>query len=155
MDKQSPIPEGLIEVAQDLNRFDLKDIVKNFAKQKQKKEKASSKVAGKAKRRFRSESTMSDEELHLRSILELTLSPAALLVKHVDILQQAVVVGTKEQWQRAAETIRNARCIAQELADCLQRAQRKLKYSSHSSTSSLQSNSSGSNFKFGKLTCTF
>ena len=140
-------PEGLIDVAQDLNRFDLKDMVKDFMKKRQRKEKASSKVAGKT-----SSCSVSDEELHLKSILELTLSQAALFVKHVDILQQAVVAGTKEQRQRAAEAIKDARYTAQALADRLKGAQRELEHSNRSSTSSLQSNSSGSDLGYsGKL----
>ena len=101
---------------------------------------------------------MSNEELHLKSILEVTLSQAALFVKHVDILQQAVVAGTKEQRQRAAEAIKDARYTAQALADRLKEAQRELEHSNRSSTSSLQSNSSGSDLGYsGKLCnkCTF
>ena len=140
-------PEGLIDVAQDLNRFDLKDMVKEFMKKRQRKEKASSKVAGKTS------STVSDEELHLKSILEVTLSQAALFVKHVDILQQAVVAGTKEQRQRAAEAIRDARYTAQALAGRLKEAQRELEHSNRSSTSSLQSNSSGSDLGYSGKRC--
>ena len=141
-------PEGLIDVAQDLNRFDLKDMVKDFMKKRQRKEKASSKVAGKTN------STVSSEELHLKSILEVTLSQAALFVKHVDILQQAVVAGTKEQSRRTGEAIRDARYTAQALADHLQEAQRELEHSNRSSTSSLQSYSSGSDLGYSGKPCT-
>ena len=81
-------------------------MVREFVK-KQKKEKATSKVAPKTAPSFESESPVSDEELQLKAILEVTLSQAAVFVKQVDILQQAITAGTKEQRQRAAEAIRD------------------------------------------------
>ena len=136
-------PEGLVEVAKDIDRQDLKAMVKEFVK-KQRKEKATSKVAPKAVMSF--ESPVSDEELQLKAILEVTLSQAAVFVKQVDILQQAITAGTKEQRQRAAEAIRDAGYTAQTLAERLQKAQRELEpYDSGRSTSSWRSN-----FKFSK-----
>ena len=133
-------PEGLIEVAKDIDRQDLRAMVKEFVKnsKKQKKDKATSKVA--AMMSFESKSPLSDEELRLKAILEVTLSQAAVLVKQVDILQQAITTGTDLR-QRAAEAIRNAKCTAQTLAEHFQRAQGELEHSS-SNTWSLQNNKS-------------
>ena len=139
-------PEGLVEVAKDIDRLDLKAMVKDFVK-KQRKEKATSKVAPKAVMSFESESPVSEEELQLKAILEVTLSQAAVFVKQVDILQQAITAGTKEQRQRAAEAIRDAGYTAQTLAERLKKAQGELEpYDSGSSTSSWRSK-----FKFSKL----
>jgi len=151
-------PEGLIDVAKDLGRTDLKNMVKDFVKKRQRREKASSKTADKIVT-SKSESEMSDEQLHLKAILEVTLSQAAVFVQQVDILQQAIVAGTKEQRRKAAGAIGDAGRTAQVLTARLQDAQRELEqHSSNSSTSSLQSDSSGSersseycNFKYGKV----
>ena len=146
-------PEGLVEVAKDIDRQDLRAMVKDFVK-KRKKEKTTSKVVPMS---FESESPVSDEELQLKAILEVTLSQAAVFVKQVDILQQAITPGTKEQRRRAAEAIRDAGCTAQRLAERLQRAQRELEpFNSGSSTSTSRSHRSGFeeneyyNFKFSK-----
>ena len=123
-------------------------MVKDFVKKRQRKAKANSKTAGKTVPSFSvSESPVSEEELQLKAILEVTLSQAAVFVKQVDILQQAITAGTKEQRQRAAEAIRDAGYTAQTLAERLKKAQRELEpYDSGSSTSSWRSN-----FKFSKL----
>ena len=122
-------PEGLIEVAHDINRLDLKDIVKDFMKKlrRQRKEKASSKVT----RKTSTSTIASDGELHLKSILEVTLSQTALFAKIIDNLQQAVVGDKREQMQRATKAIRDAGCTAQTLAEHFQKAQKKLEHSSH------------------------
>ena len=139
-------PEGLIKVAKDIGRLDLENMVKDFVKKRQRKAKANSKTAGKTVPSFVSESPVSDEELQLKAILEVTLSQAAVFVKQVDILQQAITAGTKEQRQRAAEAIRDAGYTAQTLAERLQKAQRELEpYDSGRSTSSWRSN-----FRFSK-----
>ena len=123
-------PEGLIEVAKDIDRQDLRAMVKDFVKnwKKQKKDKATSKVTARAAMSFESKSPLSDEELQLKAILEVTLSQTAVLVKQVDILQQAITTGTDLR-QRAAEAIRNARYTAQTLAEHFQRAQGELEHS--------------------------
>ena len=155
-------PEGLFEIAQDINRFDLIEMVKDFVKnwKRQRKDKRNKDV-GKTSTVTSFEPTVSDEELQLKAILEVTLSQAALFVKQVDILQQAITAGTKEQRQRAAEAIRDARCTAHVLTNRLQEAQGELERN-NSSTSSLRtrSNSSGSeenyNHEFGnpmQITC--
>ena len=141
-------PEGLIEVAQDINRSDLQSMVKDFIKKRQRKAKANGKAAGKtsAPSFEPSESAVSEEELQLKAILEVTLSQAALFVKQVDILQQAITAGTKEQRQRAAEAINDAIRTAEALTDRLQKARGGLQHSSRNSMSSLRSSthSSGS-----------
>ena len=143
-------PEGLIEVAKDIDRQDLRAMVRDFVKnsKKQRKEKASSKVAAQAVMSFEPESRVTEEELQLKAILEVTLSQAAVFVKQVDILQQAITAGTNSR-QRAAEAIRDARCTVQTLAEHFQKAQRELEHSSSNRTSSLRSNNS--NLKFSKL----
>ena len=149
-------PEGLIYVAKDIGRVDLKDMVKDFVKKKQRREKASSKTVEKIMTSFESESSVSDEQLHLKAILEVTLSQAAVFVQQVDILQQAIVAGTKEQRQKAAEAIRDAGRTAQALTERLQEAQGELEHNSHDL--SLQTDSSESeelndyyNLKYGKV----
>jgi len=153
-------PEGLIDVAKDLGRMDLKDMVKDFVKRKQRREKASSKTADKIVTSFKSESPVSDEQLHLKAILEVTLSQAAVFVQQVDILQQAIVAGTKEQRQKAAGAIRDAGRTAQALSERIKEAQEGLERSNNSSTSSLQSDSSEPerstdycNLRYGKVYC--
>ena len=143
-------PGGLINIAKDINRRDLNNMVKDFMKKKQRK-KASSKTAEKIVE------SVSDEQLQLKAILEVTLSHAAVFVQQVDILQQAVVAGTKQR-QRAAEAIRDAGRTAQVLTERLQEARDQFEHSSHNSTSSLPSDSSGSeelneyyNLKYGKV----
>ena len=141
-------PEGLFEIAEDINRFDLIEMVKDFVKnwKRQRKDKRSKDV-GKTVTSF--EPTVSDEELQLKAILEVTLSQAAVFVKQVDILRHAITAGTREQRQRAVEAIRDARCTSQALAERLQKAQVELERIN--STSNLQRNSSDyCNLKFGK-----
>ena len=142
-------PEGLIEVAKDIDRQDLRVMVRDFVKnsKKQRKEKASSKVAAKAVVSFEPGSPASEEELQLKAVLKVTLSQAAVFMKQVEILQQAITAGTNSR-QRAAEAIRDATCTVQSLAEHFQKAQGKLEHSS-SNTSSLRSNNS--NLKFSKL----
>jgi len=157
-------PEGLIDVATDINRRDLKNMVKDFVKtsRKQRREKASSKTADRIVTNFKSESPMGEdpEQLHLKAILEVTLSQAAVFVQQVDILQQAIVAGTKEQRQKAAGAIRDAGCTAQALSESIKEAQEGLEHSNNSSTSSLQSDSSEPerstdycNLRYGKVYC--
>ena len=151
-------PEGLIEVAQDTNRSDLQSMVKDFVKKRQKKAKTNSKTAGKTAPSFESESAVSEKKLQLKVILEVTLSQAALFVKQVDILQQAITAGTKEQRQKAVEAISDAICTVEALAGRLQKARGELQHSSRNSMSSLRTSthSSGSdkddyyNLRLGK-----
>ena len=145
-------PEGLIDVAKDINRMDLKGMVKDFMK---KKEKASSKTTEKIMTSFKSESSVSDEQLHLKAILEVTLSQAAVFVQQVDILQQAIVAGTKEQRRKAAGAIRDAGHTAQALTERLHEAQGELE---HSDSSGSDESNDYYNFKYGKvsyLRCNF
>jgi len=95
-------PEGLIDVAKDIGRMDLKDMVKDFVKtsRKQRREKASSKTADRIVTIFKSESSVGEEQLHLKAILEVTLSQAAVFVQQVDILQQAIVAGLKSRGKK-------------------------------------------------------
>ena len=152
-------PEGLIEVAKDINRLDLQNMVKDFVKKRQRKAKANDKAAGKTVPSFKTESPVSDEEeLQLKAILEVTLSQAAVFVKQVDILQQAITSGTKEQRQKAAEAIGDAICTAEALTGRLKKARGELEHSNRNSMRS-SSHSSGSgeeasedyyNFRFGE-----
>ena len=140
-------PEGLIKLAKDIGRLDLQNMVKEFVKKRQRKAKASGKIEGETLTNL--ESPVSDEELQLKAILEVTLSQAAVFVKQVDTLQQAITAGTREQRQRAMEAIRDASCTSQTLAERLQKARVELEHIN--STSNLQSNSSDYyNLKFGK-----
>jgi len=137
-------PEGLIEVAKDINRLDLQNMVKDFVKKRQRKAKANDKAAGKTVPSFKTESPVSDEEeLQLKAILEVTLSQAAVFVKQVDILQQAITSGTKEQRQKAAEAIGDAICTAEALTGRLKKARGELEHSNRNSMRS-SSHSSGS-----------
>ena len=113
----------------------VKDFVKNWKRQRKDKR---SKDVGKTVTTF--EPTVSDEELQLKAILEVTLSQAALFVKQVDILQQAITAGTKEQRQRAAEAIRDARCTAHVLTNRLQEAQAELERSTSSNSPESEEN---------------
>ena len=152
-------PEGLIEIAKDINRLDLQNMVKDFVKKRQRKAKANDKAAGKTVPSFKTESPVSDEEeLQLKAILEVTLSQAAVFVKQVDILQQAITSGTKEQRQKAAEAIGDAICTAEALTGRLKKARGELEHSNRNSMRS-SSHSSGSgeeasedyyNFRFGE-----
>jgi len=65
-----------------------------------------------------------------------------VFVQQVDILQQAIVAGTKEQRQKAAGAIRDVGRTAQALSERIKEAQEGLEHSNNSSTSSLQSDSS-------------
>ena len=137
-------PEGLIEVAKDINRLDLQTMVKDFMKKRQRKAKANDKATGKTVPSFKTESPVSDEEeLQLKAILEVTLSQAAVFVKQVDIFQQAITAGTKEQRQSAAEAIGDAICTAEALTDRLKKARGELEHSNRNSMRS-SSDSSGS-----------
>ena len=137
-------PEGLIEVAKDINRLDLQNMVKDFVKKRQRKAKANDKAARKTVPSFKTESPVSDEEeLQLKAILEVTLSQAAVFVKQVDILQQAITSGTKEQRQKAAEAIGDAICTAEALTGRLKKARGELEHSNRNSMRS-SSHSSGS-----------
>ena len=119
-------PEGLIKLAKDIGRLDLQNMVKEFVKKRQRKAKASGKIEGETLTNL--ESPVSDEELQLKAILEVTLSQAAVFVKQVDTLQQAITAGTREQRQRAMEAIRDASCTSQALAERLQKARVELEH---------------------------
>ena len=151
-------PEGLIDVAKDIGRMDLKDMVKDFVKTSRKQRREKAKTADKIVTSFKSESSVGEEQLHLKAILEVTLSQAAVFVQQVDILQQAIVAGTKEQRQKAAGAIRDAGRTAQALSERIKEAQEGLEHSNNSSTSSLQSDSSEPerstdycNLRYGKV----
>ena len=155
-------PEGLIDVAKDIGRMDLKDMVKDFVKTSRKQRREKAKTADKIVTSFKSESSVGEEQLHLKAILEVTLSQAAVFVQQVDILQQAIVAGTKEQRQKAAGAIRDAGRTAQALSERIKEAQEGLEHSNNSSTSSLQSDSSEPerstdycNLRYGKVYIVF
>jgi len=128
-------PSGLIEIAKDISRTDLVNLVKDFMKKKDKKVKA--KPLSKPERScFRLDS--SDEETtQLRATLEVTLSQASVLAQQVDILQRAIV--SKEK-QTAAEANKEAGRAVKELAQYLKKVQEELERpepsSQRSSTSS-------------------
>ena len=128
-------PSGLIDVAKDVSRADLVNLVKDFIKrtQRSKDKKAKAKTPSKPER-----TDSSDEETtQLRATLEVTLSQASVLAQQVDILQRAIV--SKEK-QKAAEANKEAGRAVKELAEHLKQVQEELERpepsSQRSSTSS-------------------
>jgi len=118
-------PSGLIEVAKDISRTDLVNLVKDFIKknQRSKDKKVKAKTPSKPdKSCFRLDA--SDEETtQLRATLEVTLSQASVLAQQVDILQRAIV--SKEK-QTAAEANKEAGRAVKELAQHLKNVQEEL-----------------------------
>ena len=85
----SPIdPAGLIEVAKEIHRSDLVNMVEKFMKtqRKENEKKAKANKGSKVENAFQ----VIDEETVIRIKLEYTLSQAAIFVQYVDNLQQAI-----------------------------------------------------------------
>lgn len=115
---------GLIDVAKDIHRSDLVNLVKDYTKsQRSKEKKAKTKNTTTVEDTgFHSES--SDEEMtQLRATAEVTLSQASVLAQQVDILQRAIV---SKQRQTAAEANKKAGRAVKELAEHLRKVSEAL-----------------------------
>ena len=115
---------GLIDVAKDIHRSDLVNLVKDYIKsQRSKEKKAKTKNTTTVEDTgFHSES--SDEEMtQLRATAEVTLSQASVLAQQVDILQRAIV---SKQRQTAAEANKKAGRAVKELAEHLRKVSEAL-----------------------------
>ena len=114
---------GLIDVAKDIHRSDLVNLVKDYIKsQRSKEKKAKTKNTTTVEDTGHSES--SDEEMiQLRATAEVTLSQASVLAQQVDILQRAIV---SKQRQTAAEANKKAGRAVKELAEHLRKVSEAL-----------------------------
>ena len=128
-------PAGLIDVAKDIHRSDLVNLVKDYIKSQRSKEKKAKAKNASAVEDTSLHSESSDEEMpQLRATLEVMLSQASVLAQQVNILQRAIVL--KER-QTAAEASKEAGRAVKELAEHLRKVQEALerRTSPRSSTS--------------------
>ena len=136
-------PAGLIDVAKDIHRSDLVNLVKDYIKSQRLKEKKAKTKNANAVEDTSLHSESSDEEMtQLRDTAEVTLSQASVLAQQVDILQRAIV--SKER-QTAAEANKEAGRAVKELAEHLRKVQEALerRTSPRSSTSYRPSSEEG------------
>ena len=128
-------PEGLIEIAKDVHRPDLASEVEKFIKSQRKSASKEEKKSHKRPKSPPQAAAESDVDLHLKANFEVTLSQATVLIKQVDVLEQAITAG-KGCRHRVEEAMKEARRTAERLAQTLQKAQRKLESDSGSDRSS-------------------
>ena len=132
---------GLIDVAKDIHRSDLVNLVKDYIKsQRSKEKKAKTKNTTTVEDTgFHSES--SDEEMtQLRATAEVTLSQASVLAQQVDILQRAIV---SKQRQTAAEANKKAGRAVKELAEHLRKVSEALERGTSPRSSTTYSSEEG------------
>ena len=127
-------PEGLIEIAKDVNRHDLVSEVEKFIKSQRKSASKEEKKAKQLKSPLRT-AAESAADLHLKSNFEVTLTQATVLMQQVDILQRAITAG-KGCRRKVEEAMKEARQTAERLAETLQKAQSELETDSDSDRSS-------------------
>ena len=128
-------PTGLIDVAKDINRSDLVNLVKDFMKSKSKEKKSKRKSANKVEKT----NELCDEEMtRLRPAVEVTLSQTSALAQLVDTLQRAV---ESRERQKATEASQKTGRVVNKLVEHLEKVQEALKphISPQSSTSSCSS----------------
>ena len=138
---------GLIDVAKDIHRSDLVNLVKDYIKsQRSKEKKAKTKNTTTVEDTgFHSES--SDEEMtQLRATAEVALSQASVLAQQVDILQRAIV---SKQRQTAAEANRKAGRAVKELAEHLRKVSEALERGTSPRSSTSYSSEEGELRCFG------
>ena len=146
-------PEGLIEIARDANRPDLASEVEKFIKSQRKTASKQEKKSHKQLKGAPQAAAESDMDLHLKANFEVTLSQATVLIKQVDVLEQAITAG-KGCRHRVEEAMTEARQTAERLAQTLQKAQRKLESDSGSDRSSADlSPTADENKDWGELSC--
>jgi len=118
-------PSGLIEVAKDISRTDLVNLVKDFMKksQRSKDKKVKAKTLSKPDKSCSRLDSSDEETTQLRATLEVTLSQVSVLAQQVDILQRAIV---SKQKQTAAEANKEAGRAVKELVQHLKKVQEEL-----------------------------
>ena len=113
-------PTGLLDIAKDIQRSDLVNLVKDYIKsQKSKETKAKTKNASSVETKYSYAESSGEETAQLRATLEVTLSLVSLLEQQVDVLQRAPIT-------RAV----------QELAEHLRKVQKELERGSSRPSSS-------------------
>ena len=131
-------PAGLIDVAKDINRSDLVNLVKDFMKNQRSKgneKKSKRKSANKVEKT----NELCDEEMaRLRPPVEVTLSQTSALAQLVDTLQRAV---ESRERQKATEASQKTGRVVNKLVEHLEKVQEALKphISPQSSSSSCSS----------------
>ena len=125
---------GLIDVAKDIDRPDLVNLVKDFMKLKSKEKKSKRKIANKVEKT----NELCDKEPRLRPAVEVTLSQTSALAQLVDTLQRAV---ESRERQKATEASQKTGRVVNKLVEHLEKVQEALKphISPQSSTSSCSS----------------
>ena len=127
-------PTGLLDIAKDIQRSDLVNLVKDYIKsQKSKETKAKTKNASSVETKYSYAESSGEETAQLRATLEVTLSQVSELVQQVDILQRAIA--SKER-QKAAEANKEAGRTVQELAEHFRKVQKELERGSSRPSSS-------------------
>ena len=111
-------PEGLVEIARDIQRQDLVGEVKEFIKRRNKKASLAS------NKHFKSigNDWITEEDLQLKATFEVALAQATVLMQQIERLEHALA-GGKHRRQKAEQAIREAGQTATALAERLKRAQ--------------------------------
>ena len=104
-------PAGLIDVAKDINRSDLVNMVNDFMKIEKMKAKTN-----KGSTLVNTNESSDEEMVQLQSTMEMTLSQALILAQQVDILQRAIVSRDR---QTATDASRDTMIAAIALSECL------------------------------------
>ena len=130
-------PEGLIEIAKDVNRQDLATEVEKFIKSQKKSASKEDKKANRRAAENQPQAAESDADLQLKANFEVTLAQATVLIQQVDILNREIAAG-KEPWHRhkVEEAIKDVRQTVNKLAQTLERAQSGLEFGSSSDSGS-------------------
>ena len=128
-------PEGLVEIAKDVHRYDLASEVEKFVKSQRKSASKEEKKGPKQPKSPPQAAAESVVDLHLKCNFEVTLTQATVLMKQVDILERAITAG-KGCRRKVEEAMKEARQTAERLAETLQKAQSELETDSDSDRSS-------------------
>ena len=116
-------PAGLIDVAKDINRSDLVNLVKDFMKN-QKSKGNEKKSKRKSANKVEKTNELCDEEMaRLRREVEMTLSQTSALAPHMDTLQRAV---ESRERLKATEASQETGTVVNKLVEHLQKVQEAL-----------------------------
>ena len=125
-------PEGLLEIARDIDRHDLASEVEKFIKSQGKSASEVEHERAKSPPQAAAESVV---DLHLKCNFEVALALATVLMKQVDILERAITEG-KGCRHKVEEAMKDARQTAERLSQTLQKAQNEFESDSSSDRSS-------------------
>ena len=143
-------PTGLIDVAKDINRSDLVNLVKDFMKNQKSKSKEK-KSKRKSANKVEKTNELCDKEMtRLRPAVEVTLSQTSALAQHMDTLQRAV---ESRERQKATEASQETGTVVNKLVEYLEEVREALEKVQEALESRISPQSSTSSCSSGEDTC--